>query len=97
MSTNLTIYYIIAFIALSGFGVIFLNSEAILALCFFIFVGLIIQNDPVSATLDEQKQTVRSELISCMIQGSHQMAQAQKALCYKRLQLVASLNHVLNN
>nr|QHD44995.1 ATP synthase subunit 4 [Bryopsis plumosa] len=95
MSLNLTIYYIIALITLSGLGIVFLNSESILAICFFIFVSLIVQNDPVSASLEEQKQSIRSELISCMIHGSMDKINLQKLVCYKRIQLLASLEYIM--
>ena len=35
--------YVAALLALSGLGIYFLNSESLLALCFFIFVGLILR------------------------------------------------------
>lgn len=95
MSLNLTIYYIIAFITLSGLGIVFLNSESILAICFFIFVSLIVQNDPISASLEEQKQSIRSELISCMIRGSMDQINLQKLVCYKKIQLLASLEYIM--
>nr|YP_009172346.1 ATP synthase subunit 4 [Ulva fasciata]QBR54771.1 ATP synthase subunit 4 [Ulva lactuca]WVH39676.1 ATP synthase subunit 4 [Ulva dactylifera]BBE20940.1 ATP synthase subunit 4 [Ulva ohnoi]ALG35705.1 ATP synthase subunit 4 [Ulva fasciata]AML79981.1 ATP synthase subunit 4 [Ulva fasciata] len=95
MSLNLTIYYIIALITLSGLGIVFLNSESILAICFFIFVSLIVQNDPVSASLEEQKQSIRSELISCMIHGSTDQINLQKLVCYKKIQLLASLEYIM--
>lgn len=70
MSLSTLTYYVIAFIALSGLGVVFFNAESILALCFFIFIGLLImENNPINATLEEQKQGIRSELVSCMIDG----------------------------
>jgi hypothetical protein len=94
MSLNILAYYVIAFIALSGLGVVFFNAESILSLCFFIFVGLIMQNDPVSATLEEQKQAIRSELIGCMIDFEKQFINSKKALCYKKLQLISSLNSI---
>lgn len=95
MSLNLTIYYIIALIALSGLGIVFLNSESILAICFFIFVWLIMQNDPVSASLEEQKQSIRSELISCMIHQSMDQISLHKLVCYKKIQLLASLEYIM--
>nr|YP_010003125.1 ATP synthase subunit 4 [Ulva torta]AZP40237.1 ATP synthase subunit 4 [Ulva torta] len=95
MSLNLTIYYIIALITLSGLGIVFLNSESILAVCFFIFVALIVQNDPISASLEEQKQSIRSELISCMIHGSMDQINLQKLVCYKKIQLLASLEYIM--
>ena len=95
MSLNLTIYYIIALIALSGLGIVFLNSESILAICFFIFVSLIVQNDPISASLEEQKQSIRSELINCMIRGSMDQINLQKLVCYKKIQLLASLEYIM--
>lgn len=94
MSLYLSFYYILAIIAFSGFGVLFLNAESILALCFFIFIALIIQNDPVSVSLEEQKFTVRSEFISCMLHGEKDFVQSRKALIYKKVQLLHSLKHI---
>lgn len=96
MSLSILTYYIIAFIALSGLGVVFFNAESILAICFFIFVALIMHLDPVSATLEEQKQGVRAELVSCMIDGQKHFINSKKALCYKKLQLISSLKNITN-
>jgi hypothetical protein len=50
------------FISLCGFGVVFLNEESILAVCFFIFLFLMIRNsDPLSDTLKDLKQSIRSD------------------------------------
>lgn len=96
MSLSILTYYIIAFIALSGLGVVFFNAESILAICFFIFVALIMHLDPISATLEEQKQGVRAELVSCMIDGQKHFINSKKALCYKKLQLISSLKNITN-
>lgn len=56
--------------AFSGFGIVFLNAESILALCFFIFFGLILQNaDSASEGLEETRQGVQEALASGMIDG----------------------------
>lgn len=95
MTFNFALYYITIFTALSGLGVVFLNSEAILAVCFFIFFALIIQNSgSISGSLEEQKQSIRAELVSCMIDGEKQSIQCKQLLCYKKAQLLACLEHV---
>lgn len=96
MSLSIYTYYIIAFIALSGLGIVFFNAESILAICFFTFVALIMHNDPISATLEEQKLGIRSELISCMIDGQKHFINSKKALIYKKLQLIGSLKDIVN-
>jgi Mitochondrial ATP synthase B chain precursor (ATP-synt_B) len=97
MTLNYAFYYVLAFTALSGFGVVFLNPESILAVCFFIFFALIVQNsDSISATLDEQKHAIKLELANNMIDAEKQGVITQKLLCYKKAQLLTSLGHVTN-
>lgn len=95
MSLSLLTYYIIAFIALSGLGIVFFNAESILAICFFIFIALIMHNDPISPTLEEFKQGIKVELISCMIDGQKHFINSKKALIYKKLQLISSLKNII--
>ena len=98
MTLNFALYYMIIFTALSGLGIVFLNPEAILAVCFFIFFALIVQNSgSISASLDEQKQAVRTELVRCMIDGEKQSIRTKKLLCYKKAQLLSSLEHIAFN
>ena len=95
MTLNFALYYITIFTALSGLGIIFLNSEAILAVCFFIFFALIVQHSgPISGMLEEHKQSVRAELVCCMIDGEKQSIQSKQLLCYKKAQLLTCLEHV---
>ena len=96
MTFYLAFYYIMTFITLSGLGVVFLNAESILALCFFIFLALIIQNVSMDASLEEQKQAIKAELISCMIAVEKHNLCTKKLLCYKKAQLLSSLPHVTN-
>ena len=66
--------------ALSGLGVVFLTLNQSLQ---FVF-------------LEEQKQGVRAELVSCMIDGQKHFINSKKALCYKKLQLISSLKNITN-
>jgi hypothetical protein len=94
MSLNFTLYYIIAFTALSGLGIVFLNAESILAFCFFVFVALIVKYDPLSSALEEQRRIIRSDLMNCMIDGEIKLVSSKKILCFKKAQLLASLEHM---
>lgn len=97
MTLQYAFYYILAFTALSGFGIVFFNPESVLALCFFIFFALIVQNsDSISTTLDEQKQGIKAELVNNMIDAEKQTVTIQKLLCYKKMQLLAGVKHVVN-
>ena len=60
----ITIFYLsLGLITFSGFGVIFLNEETILAICFFIFLYIIIQNsDGVNQNIKKKKKTIKHEL-----------------------------------
>jgi hypothetical protein len=60
------------FISLCGFGV-FLNEESILAVCFFIFLFLMIRNWIHYDTLKDLKQSIRSGLVVSLIQAEWQI------------------------
>lgn len=91
-------YYAITFTALSGLGIVFLNAESILAVCFFLFFYLIIQNsDTISASLNQQKQSIRAELLSCMIDGQTLAVRTRKLLIYKKIMLLDSMQNIVYN
>ena len=63
------LYFALVIISLSGFGVLFLNEEAILAIAFWAFFALILKNSSgVSQALDEQVQSCH-ERLSSSLQG----------------------------
>lgn len=92
--SNATVFYLaLAFISLCGFGVVFLNEESILAVCFFIFLFLMIRNsDPLSDTLKDLKQSIRSGLITSLIQAEWQILKTRTLTCEKKRQLLNSTN-----
>lgn len=96
MTTPFALYYLLAFIGFTGYGVLFLNAESILALCFFIFFGLIVQkSDAISATLDEQKLSIKTQLVNLMIHGQKQHIIIQKLIIFKKAQLLNGCAYVL--
>jgi Mitochondrial ATP synthase B chain precursor (ATP-synt_B) len=95
MTQTYAYFYILVFACLSGFGIVFLNPESILAMCFFIFFALIVQNSEyISATLDEHKHSIKSELVDNMVHGEKQTAVTRKLMCYKKAQLLTGIQHV---
>ena len=95
MTLSYAFYYILTFTALSGFGVVFLNAESILALCFFIFFALIVQNsESITSTLDEHKQSIKSECVKLMIDGEKHAVINQKLVSYKKGQLLSSVPYI---
>lgn len=98
MTLGYAFYYILAFTALSGFGIVFLNAESILALCFFLFFALIVQNsESISATLDEHKHSIKFELVNYMIDGQKHAVTNQRLACYKKAELLTSVKYVTGN
>lgn len=98
MTLHRAYYYILAFIVLSGLGIVFLNPESILAVCFFLFFFLIMRNShSMSSSLHEQKQTIRAELLNCMIHGQTIAVGTTKLLCYKKMQLLHSMQHMVGH
>lgn len=98
MNFNLTYIYALAFSALSGLGIVFLNPESILALCFFLFFYLIIVNsDAISTSLNEQKQNLRSQLLTTMIDGQTATLKSRKNHFYKKSALLNCIKQTLHN
>lgn len=95
----LTILYLsLGLITLSGFGVLFLNEETILAICFFIFLFLIIQNsDAASQALNEQKEAIRSELLTSLIEGQKNAVNAKIWINHQKRELTLGLEDVFRN
>ena len=92
MFSNLTnFFYLLAFIALSGYHVTFLNPESILAICFFIFFLLIVNNSSaVIETLDDYKQGLNSQLTELWVNGSKQSLLLES-------QIISAKAHLLEN
>lgn len=98
MNFNLTYIYVLAFTALSGLGIVFLNPESILAFCFFLFFYLIIVNsDAISTSLNEQKQTLRSQLLTTMIHGQTATLNTRKVRTIKKIVLLDTLKQLVHN
>lgn len=90
----MTVYqlYGLAFLGLSGLGVVYLNPESILALCFFIFFGLILQNsDSAGQSLETTRQALRDELVRGMLENQRHGASLQLNGLWQSLQLNAGL------
>ena len=95
----ITIFYLsLGLITFSGFGVIFLNEETILAICFFIFLYIMIQNsDGVSQGLNQQKKTIKHELQIDLIEDQ---LNEVKLLLYKtdqKYELTLGFENVYND
>lgn len=89
---NLIPIYIIALLALSGLGITFANAESLLALCFFIFLALIINNsEPIGESLAQSRQAVQAELLSCMIDGEKVGFTTKRLNIFHQTQLLAGL------
>nr|YP_025787.1 ATP synthase F0 subunit b [Tupiella akineta]AAQ18746.1 ATP synthase F0 subunit b [Tupiella akineta] len=95
----LTLLYLsLGLITLSGFGILFLNEETILAICFFIFLYLIIQNsDVVSQALNEQKEAIRSELLTSLIKGQKNAVNAKVLINHKKYELTLGLENIFKD
>jgi hypothetical protein len=92
----MTLYYILTlcFLALSGLGVVFLNPESILALCFFIFFALILQNaHGAGQSLEDTRQAIQAELVSCMLKCQKHDANKQQLQIFMKTQLLSSIGH----
>lgn len=93
----MTIYYIysLCFLALSGLGIVFLNPESILALCFFIFFTLILQNaDSAGQSLEDTRQAIQAELVSCMLDAQKHEANKQQLHLFQKTQLITSIKYL---
>lgn len=92
------LYIILGIIALSGFGILFLNSESILAICFFIFFFLLIQNsDLVNQTLDSQKEGIKVELLSSLIEGQKNAVSAEIVINHQEYELTSGLENLFQS
>jgi len=89
----LTIFYAsLGLIALSGFGILFLNEETILAICFFIFLYLLIQNsDAASEAIESQKEVIRLELLTSLVKGQRDAVNAKVLLNHRKYELTSGL------
>lgn len=86
----MTIFYIYALscIALSGYGIVFLNAESILAVCFFIFFTLLLRNASAEG-LDTTRQAIKNQLASCMYQGQYDSAKRLERRHYDKFNLLS--------
>jgi hypothetical protein len=94
--TFMTIYYLYAFfcILFSGLGIVFLNAESILALCFFLFLAILLQNsDSLTQGLENTRQTIQSELQKDMLIGQRHGFLIQQYQLFKKRQLLTSMEH----
>jgi hypothetical protein len=90
-------FYLLAIILFGGLGVTFLNSESLLAFCFFIFFAFCSQNSAsLSQSLQHSTEAVRTALLCHMIQASKQNLVAKTKRLAKQTQLLASV-HVLTD
>lgn len=97
MALHRAYYYLLVLTSLSGLGIVFLNSESILTVCFFVFCFFMMRNShSMSSSLHEQKQTIRAGLANCMIRGQTIAVGTTKLLCYKKIQLLHSMPHMVS-
>jgi hypothetical protein len=84
--------YVLIFLSLSGFGVVFLNPESILALCFFIFFALILRyGDGARQSLDSSRDGVREELVRGLLESQGHDAQLSLTRLHQKAQLLDGL------
>nr|YP_010733809.1 ATP synthase F0 subunit b [Gayralia brasiliensis]YP_010733838.1 ATP synthase F0 subunit b [Monostroma nitidum]WEG93080.1 ATP synthase F0 subunit b [Gayralia brasiliensis]WEG93109.1 ATP synthase F0 subunit b [Monostroma nitidum] len=89
------LYFSLGLITLSGFGILFLNEETILAICFFIFLYLIIKNsDVISETLYSQKAVKKAELLTSLIKGQTNAVNAKILINHKKYELTLGLENL---
>lgn len=92
------LYFSLGLITFSGFGILFLNEETILAVCFFIFLFLGIQNsDVASQTLEEQKSAIRWELLSTLIRGQKNAVSAEILINHQEYELTLGLSNLFKD
>ena len=85
-------FYVLSFIALSGFGIVFLNAESILAACFFIFFALVLRNaGPAAEGLDTTRQAIADQLASSMYEGQRNSVKHQQLRHYEKMALLPAL------
>lgn len=84
--------YALTFLSLSGFGVVYLNPESILALCFFIFFALILRSgDGARQSLDASRDGVRETLVRGLLESQGRDAQHAVSGLHQKDQLLAGL------
>ena len=89
--------YVAALLALSGLGITFLNPESLLALCFFIFVGLILHySEPFAESLAQSRKAVQDELLNTMISSQKMSSINQTKQNFYKSQLYAGLKLMIN-
>jgi hypothetical protein len=92
------LYFSLGIVILSGFGILFLNEETILAICFFIFLYLIIQNSELaSQALNEQKELIRGELLTSLIEGQKNAVNAKVLVNHRKYELTLGLENVFKD
>jgi Mitochondrial ATP synthase B chain precursor (ATP-synt_B) len=92
------LYFSLGLVTLSGFGILFLNEETILAICFFIFLYLIIVNsDMASQALNEQKEIIRGELLDSLIKGQKNAVIAKVYTLHRKYELSLGLENVFKD
>lgn len=92
------LYFSTGLIALSGFGILFLNEETILAFCFFVFVYLMIRNsEAASLALDEQKSIIKSELLDSLIKGEKAATRTMILVNHREYELTQGLGRLFQD
>ena len=87
--------YVMCFVGLSGLGIVFLNAESILAVCFFIFLGLILQNGEwVGESLEETRKNIKSEFLTEMVKGQRDQGKRNKMEILKKADLLKWIEHL---
>ena len=85
------LYLTLGIIGLSGFGILFLNEESILALCFFIFFYLILQHSSgATSALDEQIRSYHT-LLAVLIKGQKKAKNAKVLIIHRNIELTLGL------
>jgi Mitochondrial ATP synthase B chain precursor (ATP-synt_B) len=91
-------YFALGLVTLSGFGILFLNEETILAICFFIFLYLVIQNSELaSQALNEQKELIKGELLTSLIKGQKNAVNAKVLVNHRKYELTLGLANVFKD
>ena len=86
-----TYIYALSFIALSGFGIVFLNAESILAICFFVFFAFIIRYaEPATEGLDLSRQGIRDQLVETMSHDAIAAVEYQQQSCFEKITMLGN-------
>lgn len=90
---NLIFIFSLSLVALSGLGVVFLNSESILALCFFVFFALCLQNaTSAGESLSQTRNAIQNECVSCMLDAQKHNAVQKQVSLFQKMQLLKCLS-----